>query len=499
MTITNEMLQNEIEVLQQAAKLHAKYSISQYKQVLSILDELEEEKALLERKVQLRTSHLEKEIVQKEQLANKLEKIAKYDQLTGLANRYLFLSELELVYNEAKLLNKRFSLFFLDLDGFKLINDTYGHEIGDILLQIIAKRVQEVVRKDDMVARLGGDEFTIIFRNLDSKTKLKELAELLIETIQKPIEIEDITIYVGASIGIYLFDLKENETFYDVIVRADIAMYESKKAGKGIYTFFDESMQEELHRITNIKQKIKTSLQKEEFINYFQPIVSSVDHKIKGAEVLLRWMNDDKMISPNVFIPLLEDDIHLIKAVTFWQIEVVSTMLEETDIFYSINLSAKLLNNELVEKLQSLFEKQNFDPSRIHFEVTETSLSTNMLQASQTLSDIKALGFNLSLDDFGTGYSSLAYLRELSFDTLKIDKKFIDDAFKSKKNKKLLFAIIQMAYILDLKIVLEGIEEKYQLEIFQTNEYIKFQGYLFFKPMDRQKLSETISFSPKNR
>ena len=497
MQITKEMLEEEISVLQQAAKLHAKYSISQYKQVLSILDELEEEKELLEKKVQLRTSHLEQEIVEKEQLANKLEKIAKYDQLTGLANRYLFLSELELIYNEAKLLDKCFSLFFLDLDGFKLINDTYGHEVGDLLLQIIAKRIRSIVRKDDMVSRLGGDEFTIIFRNLSEKEKLEELGSLLIQTIQEPVEIDDLTIYVGASIGIYTFEMKDNESFYDITARADIAMYESKKAGKGIYTFFDESMQEELYEMTNIKQKIKTSLQEQQFVNYFQPIVSSVDQSIKGAEVLLRWVNEGSLVQPNIFIPLLEDDIHLIKDVTFWQIEMVVDMLKETTIFFSVNLSAKLLNSDLIVKLNTLLNEKKFDPSRIHFEVTETSLSTNMLQTSQILSDIKEMGFHLSLDDFGTGYSSLAYLRELSFDTLKIDKKFIDDAFKSKKNKKLLFAIMQMARILEMKLVLEGIEESHQLEIFDQDEYIKFQGYLFYRPMDRQKLSETISFSPK--
>ena len=487
------MLQEEIAVLQKAAKLHAKYSISQYKQVLVILEELEKEKALLEKKVKLRTSHLEKEIAHKESLTNRLEKIAKYDQLTGLANRYLFLSELELVFNEAQLLDRSFSLLFLDLDGFKLINDTYGHEAGDELLKIVARRIQKIVRKDDMVARLGGDEFTIIMRNINSKKKLEAIAKLLIDEIQKLTRIDDFAIYVGASVGIYIFEHNTEKSFYDIIAKADIAMYESKKAGKGIYTFFDESMQEELHKVTTIKQKIKSSLQKNQFINYFQPIVSSVDHTIKGAEVLLRWNNDGKLESPALFIPLLEDDIHLIKDVTFWQIEMVVELLEKTTIFFSVNLSAKLLNNELIQRLRELLKRYHFDPQRIHFEVTETSLSSDMLQTSKILSSLKKLGFNLSLDDFGTGYSSLAYLRELSFDTLKVDKKFIDDAFKSLKNKKLLFAIINMAQILDMKIVLEGIEEEHQLEIFRKDEHIKFQGYLFYRPLELQKLLQTLA------
>lgn len=482
------MLENEIRTLQDAAKLHAKYSISQYKQVLNTLEKLEEEKALLEKKVKLRTSHLEKEVAQKEHLANELEKIAKYDQLTGLANRYLFLSELELVFEEARLLNKTFSLFFIDLDGFKLINDTYGHDVGDSLLKIVAQRILSNIRKDDMVARLGGDEFTVVLRNMDDKEKLKELTTLLINAIQKVIKIDDFEIYIGASIGIYIFEHNEDQTFQEIIAKADIAMYESKKSGKGIYTFFDDSMQAEMQEFTLLKQKIRNGLKDQKFINYFQPIVSSINHNIKGAEVLLRWENDNKIVRPDVFIPILEDDIYLIQAVTFWQIQEVINLLATTSIFYSINLSAKLLNYELIDKLKKMTKKHNINTSRIHFEVTETSLSTNMLQASEILLAIKKLGFNLSLDDFGTGYSSLAYLRELSFDTLKIDKKFIDDAFKSKKNKKLLFAIMNMAQTLDMKIVLEGIEEEHQLKIFQKAKHIKFQGYLFYKPMRIEKL-----------
>ena len=497
MQISKSMLEEEIRVLQKAAKLHAKYSISQYKQVLTTLEALEKEKDLLEEKVKIRTSHLEKEIAQKETLASKLEKIAKYDQLTGLANRYLFLSELELLVKEARLLNKTFSLLFIDLDGFKLINDTYGHEVGDALLQIVAQRIRKHIRSDDIVARLGGDEFTVVLRNLNDIDKIKELTTLLIQEIQKIIQIDDFKIYVGASVGIYIYDTKQNDTYQNIIAKADIAMYESKKTGKGIYTFFDESMQEELQKLTSIKQKIKNALKDGEFVNHFQPIVSSLTHEIRGAEVLLRWYNDGKLETPKNFIPILEDDIHLIRDVTFWQIEEVLKMMPKSKLFYSINLSAKLLNYELVAMLEKLIQEYDFDTSKIHFEVTETSLSTNIIQASKILAHIKSLGFYLSLDDFGTGYSSLAYLRELSFDTLKIDKKFIDDTKKSKKNRRLLLAMITMAQTLKMKIVLEGIEEESQLSFFKKDKHIKLQGYYFYRPMTKDRYLETISFSPK--
>ena len=492
MEITKDMLVDEIKVLQKAAKLHAKYSISQYKRVLNIVDELEKEKSLLEEKVKQRTNHLEVEIAQKEDLTNKLEKIAKYDQLTGLANRYLFLSELELIYQEAKLLNKTFSLLFLDLDGFKLINDTYGHDVGDVLLKVVSKRIKAIVRQDDMVARLGGDEFTIILRNIDDKEKVKKISTLLIEEIQKAIQINNLDVYVGSSIGIYMFNKHEEQTYHDVISKADIAMYESKKAGKGIYTFFDNTMQKEVQELTIMKHKIKHALEDGNFINYFQPIVSSVNHNILGAEVLIRWQNNGKIISPDIFIPILEDDISLIKDVTFWQLEQVVSVMYKHNIFFSFNISAKLLHNELIEKLEELIQKYEFEPSKIHLEVTETSLSTNMVQASNILLKVKNMGFRLSLDDFGTGYSSLAYLRELSFNILKVDKKFLDDSTKSDKNRKLLLAIINMAKILDMKIILEGIEENHQLSIFEKDKHIKLQGFLFYKPMPYDKFTNLI-------
>jgi len=482
--ISKKMLIDEIKTLKKASSLHAKYSISQYKKVLKILDELAKEKEILEQKVKQRTVHLEKEVKQKEHLANKLEKVAKYDQLTGLANRYLFLNELKIIHEEANLLNKKFVLLFIDLDGFKLVNDTYGHEVGDILLQTVASRIRTIVRKDDMVARLGGDEFTLILRNMQNREKVTQIASQIINIIKEVIKIDSLDIYVGSSIGIYVYDDILDHNFHDIISKADIAMYEAKKIGKGTFVFFDASMQEDLHNLTLLKQNVKSALKDGEFINFFQPIVTSNNYNIKGFEVLIRWYKDSSIISPEIFIPILEDDIHLITEVTFWQIEYVIKLLRKTDMFFSINISAKLLNFELIKKLKELQKKYNFSPSQIYFEVTETSLSSNILQASKVLSSIKSLGFNLSLDDFGTGYSSLAYLRELSFDTLKIDKKFIDNILQSKKDKKLLEAIINMAKTLNMKIVLEGVETKEQVDILQKDLHIKYQGFYFYRPLE---------------
>jgi len=481
MQITKKMLEDEIKVLKKASSLHAKYSISQYKQVLKALDKLEAEKMLLEQKVKERTQHLEVEIKQKQSLANELEKIAKYDQLTGLANRYLFLNELELILDEAKLLNKKFALFFIDLDGFKFVNDTYGHEVGDELLQVVSNRIKSLVRSEDLVSRLGGDEFTIILKNIGSEDKLSNIAQKVINKVKEKIKIDNLSVFVGASIGIYIYNGTDNSQ--DIVSKADIAMYEAKKSGKGKYIFFGSSMQDELQKTLSIKTDLKNALKFNEFVNYFQPIVSSVDFKIKGVEVLIRWKKDNKIVPPDDFVHILEDDIQLITEVTFWQIEEVVKVIKDYDIFFSINISAKLLNgNDLILKLKELLKKYKFNPAQIFFELTETTLSINLLKSQALLKEIKELGFNLSLDDFGTGYSSLAYIREFPFDTIKIDKKFLDNIELSKKDEKLLLSIINMAEILDMKIVLEGIEAKEQLKYIKSKDYIKYQGFYFYKP-----------------
>ena len=489
MQITQEMLKNEIKALKKASALHAKYSVSQYKNVLKTLDELQKEKEFLEEKVKQRTLHLETEIEAKKELTYKLEKVAKYDQLTGLANRYLFLNELQIIQKEADILEKPFALLFIDLDGFKLVNDTYGHEVGDILLQMVAKRIRLVVRKIDMVARLGGDEFTIILRDITDKKMIETIALKVIDSIKKVMQIGALRIYVGSSIGIYIYEF--DEEYQDVIAKADIAMYEAKKAGKGKYVFFDNYMQQQLQKTTIVKNKIKNALKNNHFINYYQPIIGSHDFEIKGVEVLIRWQDGGTLVPPDTFIPILEEDVTLIKEVTFWQIEDTIQKMQNLTITFSINISVKLLSdNDLLEILENLGKKYDFDKSRIFFEVTETSLSNNFLVSSKILKEIKRLGYNLSLDDFGTGYSSLAYLREFPFDVMKIDKKFLDNVERSKKDKKLLEAIIHMAQILDMRIILEGIETKEQVELFEKSIFMKYQGFYFSKPIEFSNLLE---------
>jgi diguanylate cyclase (GGDEF)-like protein len=487
MEITKEMLENEIKTLQKASKIHSTYSISQYKKVLKALEEVEQRKNSLEEEIKARTKHLEQEIKQKELLANTLENMAKYDQLTSLANRYLFLHELEQIHKNSK----PFSLLFIDLDGFKPVNDTYGHDIGDELLQIVARKIKKCVRKNDLVARIGGDEFTIILKNTTNKNTIKKIASNIIKSLEDIIKIQDLSIIIGASIGIYIFNHKDS--IDTILSKADLAMYEAKKAGKGRYLFFDNSMQKHLQEIKYLKMKVKYALDKNEFVNLFQPIVSSTDNKIIGAEVLLRLKEKDKLLSPNLFIPILEEDISIIKKVTFWQIQEVAKLTKKTNIFFSINISAKLLNDyDLLQTLKKYIKQYKCNTKQIFLEITESVLSYNLEKAAEILQKITQLGFNISLDDFGTGYSSLAYLRQLPLNTLKIDKTFIDNILSSKKDQKLLESIINIASVFDMQIVMEGIEKDKQLNILPKNKDIKYQGFYFYKPIPLEELLKLI-------
>ena len=485
MKVTEEVLINEIKVLQRAAKIHAKYSIEQYKKVLKYVNELEKEKKLLESKVKERTKYLEDEMKQKEILASKLNKLAKYDQLTGLANRLMFFNEIEKVYKDTKDENSSFTIFFIDLDGFKMVNDTYGHEAGDFVLRTVAQRLKKIVRKSDVISRLGGDEFTIILKDLNDIETIKKIASKIIKELARPIRYNNNLLNIGASIGIYLFDQKDSIS--DIIAKSDIAMYEAKKSGKGRFVFFNEHMKSELENRVITKNNLKNAIRNKEIEFYIHPIVNSLNLQIKGFEVLSRWE-----IPPIEFIALMEEEVDLLKEFTFWQIENIFSCAQKYDTTFSINLSGKLLMDfDLVKFLRKKLKYQKIDTSKIFFEITETALATNLIKASKILQDLKDMNFNISLDDFGTGYSSLAYIKNLPIDTLKIDKEFIKN-LNSNKDIKLFKAIINMAEILDMNIVLEGIEKKHQLKYVQKNEHINYQGFLFYEPVHLNEIEKFI-------
>ena len=476
MKINKKILKKEIKTLQKAAKLHAKYSIKQYKEVLKALEELEYEKKILEEKVKERTFYLEK--------------LAKFDTLTGLPNRHMFKEELSLTYKSSKLLKKPFTLLFIDLDNFKYVNDVYGHEAGDILLQTIAKRFSNVIRKEsDIVSRLGGDEFTIILKGIYQKENIEKIVKKLIETANKPISInERVKVNVSASIGIYIFNF--TDTIEQIIANADIAMYKAKELGKNRFVFYNSSMKKEVSNKLTLKQELLKAFKNKEFINYLQPVVNSKTQQIVGAEVLLRWYNDGKIITPQYFLPTLEE-MDLIIDITYYQIEeIIKEFQNYNNLFLSFNLGPKLLNNKFITYIKKLKHK---NIPKLSFEITENDLISNIRQAKDILFHVSSLKYNILLDDFGTGYSSLAYIKELPLDTIKIDKVFVKKITSSIKDYKLFKSIIEMAKILEMKVVVEGVEKEEELKLIDKEEFIKIQGYYFYKPMNTEQFKQLIS------
>ncbi len=473
MKLSKKMLINEIKVLQKAAQIHAKYSIKQYKNVLKALNELENEKKLLEEKVKERTKHLDK--------------LAKYDPLTHLPNRYLFKEQLALTLKSSKLLNKPFTLLFIDLDGFKEINDTYGHNIGDILLQRVSRILLSCVReKTDTVSRLGGDEFTIILPGLNDKRVIDKITDKILQNLNKTINLSpNIKVNISGSIGIYVYNGFEDISIDDIIANADIAMYKAKESGKNRCVIFDQKMKDYVSKQTVLKQELIEAFKNNRFLNYLQPIVNMQDKKIVGVEVLLRYKNRNEILTPAYFIDTLEE-MDLIFDVTNWQIKKVLSVFKkiDKDIFISFNLTSKVLNNQnIIDFLKSLKKEVSIDSSRIYFEIRENDFAKDLQKANKILQTISELGFKISLDNFGTGYSSLSFIRDFTIDTLKIDRTFVRDIEKSQKYYKLFQSIINMVELLELEVIIEGIENKEQLELVKEKSFIKVQGFYFYKPM----------------
>jgi len=491
--ITKEQLENEISVLQKASSLHAKYSIQQYKKVLESLEELEKEKKSLEKKVKQRTSHLETQINEKQKIANELVQIAKYDNLTGLPNRYMFKEELKLVLKEAKLLGGSFTLLFLDLDGFKAINDSYGHDMGDKLLKNVASILQACVRKSsDVVSRLGGDEFTIILKSINDIKIIKKIANLIIEEINKPLQLDEkLTVRISSSIGIYVLD--EDKDIDTIISRADIAMYEAKHSGKNKYVFFSDKMEEKHKEHFNLSIELKEAYKSKDFMNYFHPIFDS-KKKLKGCEVLLRWENNNKIILPFKFIHILEES-RLILKVTFWQIEEIIKFYITTkqDFFLSFNLSSVALNsNKTIFFLEELIQKYSFDRSKIHFEIKESTFSRNNEKSINIINKLSKMGFNIVMDNFGLGFMSLYYLKEYPINIVKIDKEIVRNIFVSQEEMNFFNGVLNLLNCMDLECIIEGVETKEQFEYLRPYKN-KLQGFYFTKPLNIDGLEKLLN------
>ncbi len=430
-----------------------------------------------------------------------MERLASFDSLTGLSNRQFLMQTLRRSLATAKRLDTDFCVLFLDLDGFKGINDSYGHETGDKLLVEVGRDIRAELREADLVARLGGDEFLVV---LDQQPEIGEAvgtAERLLKATIRPREVDGWKLIIGASIGIATargagYELSE------LMIHADVAMYRSKLAGKGRYTIFEKSMAEDEQRQLAIAHAIAPAIENDDLELHYQPKVSAAG-EVVSFEALLRWRNEVfGTTTPGALIAIAEKSGQ-IRKITAWVLDRCCRDLPRLrqrageQVTLALNLSVHdLRDHDLSEQIASAFARHAADPAAFEFEITESAYLENLDRANATFGRLRAMGCSIALDDFGTGYSSLAYLSKIRIDVLKIDKQFVDRLGDSERDSLLTRTIIQMARQLELKTVAEGVETPEQARFLIENGCDMLQGFYFGYPASIDNLELVPPHSP---
>lgn len=426
---------------------------------------------------------------------------AYHDALTGLPNRALFMDRLKNALEQVKQGDgQSFGVLFLDLDRFKVVNDSLGHQIGDQLLVATARRLESCLRPGDIVARLGGDEFAIILDRVRQVLDAVQAAERIREHLAMPFNLSGHEVFISASIGIALNQTASEEP-EEILRNADTAMYRAKDLGRGSFELFDKGMYARNAALTQLETGLRRALAHDEFRVHYQPIISLENWRISGFEALLRWEHPEHgYISPLKFIPVAED-CGLIIPISQWVLKEACQQLRawqeqfpsDPPLAMSVNLSGKQFSQpDLIARIAQTLRETHIDPSSLKIEITESAIIENIDVAALMLKRIKALGVRLSLDDFGTGYSSLSYLHRFPIDTLKIDRSFVSK-INLPKNAEIVKTILTLAGNLGMDVVAEGVETRDQiLKLTGLNcEYV--QGYLLSRPIDGRAMRELIS------
>ena len=424
--------------------------------------------------------------------ANRVEKrvreLAYHDSLTGLPNRSKLMQDLRLILNRAKLDDSQFAVLFLDLDHFKNINDSLGHNIGDLLLKAVADRLQSAVRESDFIARLGGDEFTVILENVEDPGAISSIAQNICSSLSKPFVFIQQKMFVTASVGISVYP-DDGDDVNALLKHADLAMFSAKKS-RNNFSFYQQGMEDKVARRLELEQELRHAISHEQLVLYYQPQLELKSNKIIAAETLVRWEHPTHgFLSPAEFIPLAEET-GLIKELTFWVIRQAFEQISQWkkqgyDVKLSVNLSAKDLETPgaLSEFLKYQLEKMDISPTLIELELTESMLMNDPEKSKKELLALKNLGFVLAIDDFGTGYSSLNYLKNLPVDILKIDRSFIKEIEINADDKPIVKGIIALADSLGLTTIAEGVENEQQRAIVHELGCDTIQGYLINSPL----------------
>lgn len=420
------------------------------------------------------------------------------DGLTKLPNRFLFMESVNKAIHLGDTQDKNFAVIFVDLDGFKAVNDSLGHRGGDILLKKVAADLKASVSAEDIVARFAGDEFLILVNNLESQKEIEKLADKLIDLFSEEFSVMNQEFIVTASIGIVNY-LGEGETAESMIRSADMAMYQAKMQGKNQYVFCTQEMREKDHQEQELAADLSQALLRDEFVIHYQPQVNLLKNEILGLEALIRWQHPEKgLISPGVFIPIAERK-NLIDAIGDWVLKTVALQAKEWQdmglarIKIAINLSAGQIRNlGISKKIKAITKDIGLDPKYIELEITESLAIEKSYLILKNLNEIQETGVSISIDDFGTEYSSLGRLKMLPVDQLKIDMQFIQAIEESEKDRAIVTTIIDLARKLNLAVIAEGVETAEQLAFLKEKECDYVQGYYFYKPMPKAEIEELL-------
>ncbi len=436
-----------------------------------------------------------REVTERKNAEEQLRRNAFHDPLTGLPNRLLFTERLTQIISRSKQIPGRmFAVLFLDLDRFKVINDSLGHLVGDQLLIAIARRLETCVKRTDIVARLGGDEFTILLDDIQTEDAASHVAERIHQELALPFTLNGYEVFTTVSIGIALSTTDFNHT-EDLLRGADIAMYRAKALGKACHEVFDTEMHNEAMRQMQLENDLRRALERGEFRVYYQPIVSLTTGRLAGFEALMRWQHPERgLVSPGEFIPIAEET-GLILPMGQWILMEACRQLSEWQKKYpqyrrlsmSVNISSRQFSQRgTIDLLKDVLDKTGLNPALLKLEITETAIMENTESAMEILLALKKMGVQLSVDDFGTGYSSLGYLYRFPMDVLKIDRSFISRVDTDGEKLELVRTIITLAWNLGMDVIAEGVETTKQLAQLKMLKCEYGQGYLFSKPMSAE-------------
>lgn len=425
-----------------------------------------------------------------------LEKLAFYDPLTGLPNRRFFRDHMHFTIEAARKSGETLAVMMLDLDHFKKVNDSLGHDAGDDLLVELSSRIRNLVFKEDVVSRMGGDEFMILLKHIDSVTNLEHIAQRILSALKQPVLLGSNSVELSASMGVARFPT-DALTPQELVKNADIALYKAKHNGRDGIAYFSSELDYELKKKVRLERKLKLALKHRDLEVYLQAQYEVARGRFCQAEALLRWFDsEDGFISPGVFIPIAEES-GLIHRMGRYVLESVCQFLADNQRqlhekgieAIAINLSAaQFFSEDLVKDIQDTFNQYHIDPSQIEFELTESLVMEDIEKAIEIMQQLKRLGCTLSIDDFGTGYSSLAYLKKFPIDAIKVDKSFIQGIPEDRNDIEITTAIIAMAHKLGLAVVAEGVETQVQFDFLVEQQCELMQGFLLAKPQSMGKL-----------